>query len=742
MTPAGRDPGAAAVGRVARALADARPLEEVLGLALAAVAGAVGSDAGFAVVVPPGAGPATVRATLPARPQLAGRSVAGLEAALRSAGRTATVSLRLADEPTVAAAIEPFVTPGTEVREALLVPLRAADATLGGLVLLDPREGAAAARDLIAALAAQAAAGLAIAAGARPGTPATPEPQPVASEPEPVAPVPVARPEPAQAAGPAEAVAALAEAIAGVTEEEELLARAVEALLASFPARRAEIAMRDDDRIRVRFARGAPEEEPRSGRRTVASPLHARVLQSGKTATITARSAAAAVGSEPEQRFRVAVPLVARDQVIGSLLAARDTGPFAAQEVAVLERVGRHLGTAVHQARLFRRALLEAERLERKAAERKAQLSRTKARLSRSRWLSALGELAAGVAHDLNNALGPIVSFADLLAMREHEPEQVRTYANRILMAARDGAETVRRIQRFTQQQKHGGAPADSCELAEVVREAVELAHPRWAERRAGGSIRIETAVDAGLFVHAIPGELRQALLNLIYNAVDAMPGGGTLRLVGRLENGRVLLGVQDTGMGMPPEVLARALEPFFTTKGARGTGLGLPEVYGIVRRGGGDLQVESWPGVGTTVLLSFPPAPPPAHTHVEPRRREERSKRPLRILLVDDNLLSAEATSAALQAAGHTVELAASAEEALNTFCPDAFDVVLSDLGLPGMSGWDLLEQLARMEPAPRLGVLTGWALEEDEQELQKRGIDLAFIKPVDPEELLAALG
>jgi signal transduction histidine kinase len=715
---------------VARALADARPLEEVLGLALAAVAGAVGSDAGIAVVIPPDAGPATVRATLPARPQLAGRSAAGLEALLRSTGRAATVSLPLAEEPAVAAAVEPLITPGAEPREALLVPLRAADATLGGLVLLDPREAAGAARDLIAALAAQAAAGVASAAGARPATPATPEPKPVA----PPAPEP-------RAAGPAESVAAVAEAIAGVTEEEELLARAVEALLASFPARRAEVAMRDDDRIRVRFARGVPEEEPRIGRGTVASPLHARVLQSGKTATITARSATAAVGSEPEQRFRVAVPLVARDQLVGSLLAARDTGPFAAQEVAVLERVGRHLGTAVHQTRLFRRALLESERLERKAAERKAQLSRTKARLSRSRWLSALGELAAGVAHDLNNALGPIVSFADLLAMREHEPEQVRTYANRILMAARDGAETVRRIQRFTQQQ-HGGAPAGSCELAEVVREAVELAHPRWAERRAGGSIRVEISVDEGLFVHAIPGELRQALLNLIYNAVDAMPGGGTLRVVGRLENGRVLLGVQDTGKGMPPEVLSRALEPFFTTKGARGTGLGLPEVYGIVRRGGGDLQIESWPGIGTTVLLSFVPAPPPPHTHAEPRRREERSSRPLRILLVDDNPLSAEATAAALQAAGHTVELAASAEEALNAFRPGAFDVVLSDLGLPGMSGWDLLEQLARMEPAPRLGVLTGWALEEDEQELRKRGIDLAFIKPVDPEELLAALG
>ena len=181
-----------------------------------------------------------------------------------------------------------------------------------------------------------------------------------------------------------------------------------------------------------------------------------------------------------------------------------------------------------------------------------------------------------------------------------------------------------------------------------------------------------------------------------------------------------------------------RALEPFFTTKGMHGTGLGLSEVYGIVRRQGGAMQIESWPGCGTTILLRLraadkldPPAP----------KKRKRETGPLRIFLVDDNLLSAEATAAALRAAGHEVVVHASAEDAIADFQPDRYDVVLTDVGLPGISGWDLIDQLREQDGNTRFGVITGWAVERGDEELQRRKIDLVFLKPVDPDELLQSL-
>lgn len=364
-------------------------------------------------------------------------------------------------------------------------------------------------------------------------------------------------------------------------------------------------------------------------------------------------------------------------------------------------------------------------------SEGEARGSDEKQTLSRTRWLAALGEVAAGVAHDINNALNPIVAFAELIRSKPDDADKVRVFAERILMAAQDGAETVRRIQSFTQR-RPDTSRRTTVSLTGVVREAVELARPVLGLRSPGGMVRIEESVGEELLVQANAIELREALLNLMLNAVDAMPDGGILRLVGRAEGDQVVLAVQDTGAGMTREVMRRAPEPFFTTKGPRGTGLGLSQVAGIVRRHGGAMELESWPGVGTTVLLRLPAATPaPERTPV----------RPTGILLVDDNPLSLEAMAATLRSGGFNVVTADSGEAAIAAFEPGRYRMVLTDLGLPGLDGWELVDRLRSLDPGVRVGVITGTSLERVGDEVKRHRVDMFFTKPVDPERLLAAL-
>jgi signal transduction histidine kinase len=520
-------------------------------------------------------------------------------------------------------------------------------------------------------------------------------------------------------------------------EEETLIRRAMAALLGASPADRAELFTNDGAELRLRFAHG-PESTPDGGPGIDARrrELHETVAERGEP-VVRQGAWSLRPGAEP---YVICVPLRARDRILGTLLLARRSAPFDDQELEMLTAVGDHLGVAIELSRLFRRVAMEAEQLERVAAERSVALKEAQEQLSRSQWLASLGELAAGVAHDLNNALNPVVAFAELIKEHSDQPDRVRLYAERILMAAQGGAETVRRIQRFTRR-RLGSLPFEPLSVAELVREAIELTRPNWAQRMTGGPITVEESVDPELLVQGNAGELRQALLNLIGNAIDAMPAGGTLRFVGRAEGASVVLAVQDTGTGMPKEVYEKALEPFFTTKGAHGTGLGLAEVFGIARRHGGDLELLSWSGVGTTVILRLPRAETPREPTKARRRLTGSAANVHHILLVDDNLLSLEATAASLRAAGHTVATAANAQTALRIFNAGHFDLVLSDLGLPDLNGWELVDRIRVRDPKIRVGLITGWSIPEGDELLKRHGIDMVFVKPVDPDQLLAAL-
>src|SRR5258708_1350899 len=196
-----------------------------------------------------------------------------------------------------------------------------------------------------------------------------------------------------------------------------------------------------------------------------------------------------------------------------------------------------------------------------------------------------MGQLAAGVMHDVNNALNPIMAAAYLLEANAENPAAVRDYAVRIAKAAETGAATAARVGRFIRQEPLRSDRDEPIDVSGICDEVVAMTRPLWKDRAKGGVIEFESHLASGATIRGIPGEIREALLNLVQNALDAMQGGGRLSISTRVVGSEVAVEVRDTGVGMSDEVRERAFEPFFTTKGKAGTGGGLAEGFGINKR-------------------------------------------------------------------------------------------------------------------------------------------------------------
>lgn len=421
----------------------------------------------------------------------------------------------------------------------------------------------------------------------------------------------------------------------------------------------------------------------------------------------------------------------AANAVVGAVTVERD--------VSERTRLARELAEQVRRANeLYAVVSTEAERLEQQVRERTAEIGRLEETRSRERRLAAVGQLAAGVMHDVNNALNPIVAAAHLLQLHAHNPDKVRDYALRIARAAETGAATASRVGRFLRQEPLVLAPDAMVDLAVVTDEVIAMTRPIWAERVGGGVVMLNRSMAGGVMARALAGEVREALLNLIQNALDAMRGGGTLGVTVRRDRASAIVEVHDSGHGMSPEVRERAFEPFFSTKGANGSGLGLAEVYGVVKRHNGRVEIDSEVGRGTTVRLRFPVADPkvvtpPAVAIIDPHRLA-----PRRILVVEDHVDGRELLTQVLQMAGHevmAVATVAAADAALQQEYQPPFDVVVTDIGLPDGIGTDLIARIRARYPAIRVGVITGWELPP----VTIADAHFALRKPLVAEELLA---
>ena len=361
--------------------------------------------------------------------------------------------------------------------------------------------------------------------------------------------------------------------------------------------------------------------------------------------------------------------------------------------------------------------------------------------------LRALGRMASGIAHDINNALTPATLFAQsLLDNDTNLSADARGDLAVIQQAIADATQTVSRIKEFYRRETNTkSAPVD---IKALLGQVVELTRARWADMPQARGVFIDVRTEHTGHVPAImgvQGEIRDAVTNLVFNSVDAMPSGGALTLRSYATQHHVTVEVCDTGVGMSAEVRARCLDPFFTTKGERGTGLGLAMVYGMAERHGAAIEIDSEPGAGTVVRLVFP-----AVTQVEsatPVAVATRRTAPgLRILVIDDDELLRQSMRSILEREGHSVTLAAGGRAGIDVFEAsvqrgERFQIVITDLGMPHVDGRAVASAVKSVSAGTPVILLTGWGQHLRDGNDIPPHVDQMLNKPTNLAELRTAL-
>ncbi len=448
-------------------------------------------------------------------------------------------------------------------------------------------------------------------------------------------------------------------------------------------------------------------------------------------------------------RSLVLAPLQTENRVHGILLVARlDPESFTPGECEFLLQLGESVALASLQAELhlaLQRAYFD--------------LRETQQSVLHEDRLRVLGQMASGIAHDINNSIAPAALLAESLIDQEKGlSPKGRSRLETVLHAIRDVADTVSRMQVLYRRRKVK-KPPDLIDLNPLVKQVIELTRSKWRDspQESGHVIEIiwQLATDLPL-VRGIESEIREALTNLVLNAVDAMPTGGRLTLSTRQSFERNVpppgtprrqvaeLEVSDSGSGMDEETRRRCFEPFFTTKGEYGTGLGLPMVFSVAESHDADIEVDSALGEGTTVRLLFPVlgAEPTTQT-VEPLGGRSMSRH---LLVVDDDLILLETLHDILAGDGHNVISASGGEAGIEAFLAERaagtpFDLVLTDLGMPEVDGRRVAEAVKMGEPSTPVILLTGWGHGMLASGERPAHVDLILNKPPRLEELRRAV-
>ncbi len=429
-------------------------------------------------------------------------------------------------------------------------------------------------------------------------------------------------------------------------------------------------------------------------------------------------------GTPPEESSLMCVPMLARDKVVGVITLARlGTRSFEQEDLELVTLFAAQCSTALANARIF-------DELRRAYDE----LRQTQVQLVQSEKLNALGQMAAGVAHDFNNILAAILARTQLLMREVRDPEAVRQLAV-IEQAARDGAEAVRRVQEFTRIRHDEGF--STVDVNTVIADVVELTRAAWeTDAKARGiAIRVHGRMEARRSLRGSASELREVLTNLILNAVDAMPRGGELFLSSGDVGDDVVVRVRDTGVGMEPELSGRIFDPFFTTKAGKGTGLGLSVAYGIVTRHHGSITVDSRPQGGTEFVLRFPghePSSPAA-----PGVRETEGVPRVPVLVVDDEEPVVAVLVETLTGLGLEATPALGGRQGLEAFERLRPAIVFSDLGMPDLNGWDLAAAVKARSPDTQMILVTGWGTQIEPAAARARGADFILPKPFTLDEV-----
>jgi signal transduction histidine kinase/CheY-like chemotaxis protein len=444
-------------------------------------------------------------------------------------------------------------------------------------------------------------------------------------------------------------------------------------------------------------------------------------------------------------RSLVLAPLQVESRVFGVLVAARrEAHGFSSGECEFLRQLSEHVALAAHQAQIYE-ALQQAYQ----------DLQQTQQAVMQQERLRALGQMASGIAHDINNALSPVTLYTQvLLEMEPGLSADARESLETIERAVDDVAHTVARMSEFYRQ-REPQLTLVAVQLNQLVQHVIDLTRARWSDmaQQRGTVIALETELaEAPPPILGVESEIREALTNLIFNAVDAMPNGGTLTLRTRVvrsdagsRHDELLVDVGDDGAGMDEETRRRCMEPFFTTKGERGTGLGLAMVYGVARRHNAEVEIESAVGKGTVVSLSFPV--PSAEQVASPGKSTGFAMPPrMRLLLVDDDPLLLKSMRDTLQADGHVVVTTTGGAAGIAAFraamaAGETFGAVITDLGMPNIDGRKVAAAIKDASPATPVIMLTGWGRRLQSEADIPAHVDYVLSKPPRLRELRETL-
>jgi len=447
-------------------------------------------------------------------------------------------------------------------------------------------------------------------------------------------------------------------------------------------------------------------------------------------------------------RSTVAVPLLVENKLFGVLLAARlEPDGFSSGDCEFLRMLSEHVALAAHQARLHS-----------KLKHAYNELRQTQQTVMQQERLKALGQMASGIAHDVNNALSPVIGFAELTLMGEHGlTANGKNYLKHIRTAGEDIAHIVARLREFYRR-RDDTESLHELNLNTLAEQVIDMTRPRWRDIPQSRGRTVEMQADFARDVPELVGiesEVREAFTNLVLNAVDALPNGGRITFRTRVtrcdvaSNGgtdptHVVVEVSDTGIGMNEETRKRCLEPFFSTKGKRGTGLGLAMVYGVMERHEGKIEIDSELGQGATFRLIFP-VRKAADLGVS-EEEDTPTTEPLRILYIDDEPLLRDLLKEMLRRDGHEVEVSDGGQSGLDAFrsaCQrgDPFDVVITDLGMPYVDGRMVAKTLKHESPATPVVMLTGWGAFMKEHGSPPTHVDGVLSKPPRSRELRETL-
>lgn len=358
--------------------------------------------------------------------------------------------------------------------------------------------------------------------------------------------------------------------------------------------------------------------------------------------------------------------------------------------------------------------------------------------LVRDERLRALGQMAGSIAHDFNNLLAVVMGRTQLALREAGDDPELRTDLEAVLEAAQEGARTVRRMQSFTR--KRTDRLLSPVAINDLLREAVDTVRASLAQPQTGGGEPISFSFS----LQPIPpvpiseSEIRETLIHVLNNAIEVLPAGGQIALSTLRENAQVVIQVRDDGVGISPDVLAHVFEPFYTTKGPQRNGLGLSIAYGTITRYGGEIDVASEEALGTTVTIRLPVAAP-RETLPSPAdgRRRRSPRRKLSILVVEDEEPVRNLVVKLLRSEGHRVIAKADGASALAAFAEEPFDVVFTDLGMPGLSGWEVAQHIRRQNSHVPIILVTGWGTEVKEEKVRETGVTRVITKPFRLEEM-----